>query len=222
MGRMGYLLVALVLLQGCSYEKTLVRKEAEASTYDPASMARIRLFSSPELSASYQPGATCEAFHPSKKNDTKIAARQYKKEQHWLLWAKTSLDLRGMEPEDYQNRVIGMPETKQTRNLRNDRVGYDEFVIPAGKPTVVMINFTAHDSTRNSDSWCFPPPVALTPEAGKDYEISLVWERPNIFVANCRLSVAELVGQEVVKDVREVKTALCAENKNFDYDTVNP
>jgi len=212
------LAVALLvtLVQGCSYEKMNVRNDAEAAKYDPASTARVRFFSSPEYYSSYQPGAACEDFHPGKATDKKTYLRVYENKESYILWRDT--DLRGMKAEDYRNKVIGMPTSKTTEALKSDRLGYDEVVIPVGKPSVLSINYSMH--SQEGSASCYPSPVSLNPEAGKDYEVKFVFEKPQFLVTTCKLTVSELSGVGSPQDVREVKTDLCVKNEHYDYETV--
>ena len=57
------LAAGVLILSGCSYNKTNVLNETEATKYDPATTARIRIYSSPEKLAGFVPGKTCEAYH---------------------------------------------------------------------------------------------------------------------------------------------------------------
>lgn len=208
------LLVALI--QGCSYEKVNVRNEVEAAKYDPASMARVRFFSSPEYSSSYQPGAACEDFHSGKATDRKTYLRVYENKESYILWRDA--DLLGMKAEDYRNRVIGIPASRTTETLKTDRLGYDEVVIPAGKPSVLAINYSMR--SQEGSASCYPSPVSLNPEAGKDYEVRLVFEKPQFLVTTCKLSVSELSEAGSPREVREIKTDLCVKNEHYDYETV--
>lgn len=206
----------VTLLGACGYNKTTIPNTVEAAHYDPEHMARVRIFSSPELQAFYQPGASCEQVRYRKKDDALIATKVYAGNEHHILGRQ--VDLKGMKAEDYQNRAIGIPASEATNRLAHDRIGYDEFVLPAGKPSVVMINYWFRDP--QNPSWCSPAPVVLEPKAGKDYEVEFSFVSTGFMSASCRLDVRELIGNAPIRQGQEVKTNHCVRNEQYNYDTV--
>lgn len=88
------LAAGVLILSGCSYNKTNVRNEAEADKYDPAATARIRLYSSPEKLAGFVPGKTCKAYYNHPVNGElqgMIWTREHDRNQRYILWRDRDL-----------------------------------------------------------------------------------------------------------------------------------
>lgn len=213
-----YLLTAgALLLNGCSYEKTNLRNDTEAAKYDPAASARIRIFSAPEKTASYIPGKTCEAYYNHPENGRlqgSIATRYHDPKQRYILWRGS--DVLGMKAEDYQNRVIGMPATAHTNATKSDRLGYDEFVLPANQPVLVDISY------KTDNGYCYPPTIQFVPKAGKDYEASLEFSKQNFMSSKCSIALVELSGAGLQQETRPVSTSYCSNDGHGHYFTVTP
>ncbi|PYC45896.1 hypothetical protein DMX05_00700 [Pseudomonas soli] len=209
-------------LHGCSfYEKTNIRNEAETAKYDPATTARIRAFTSPEITGSYQANATCEQYRPLQTKEgtpLTVTFKDRTSTKQYMLWRR--VDLLGMVEEDYINRTIGVPASTTTEELKNDRVGYNEHVIPAGKPIVLSLGF--HAVSDQGKAWCYPKPVYLVPQAGKDYEVRYITVKESFMSSSCKVAVSELTGNGPVKTPQPVKTGVCVPDKGYLYRTVGP
>lgn len=207
-----------LLLSGCSYNKTNLHNEAEAAKYDPATSARLRIYSAPEKLASYVPGKTCEAYFNHRVNGRlvgDIVTRTHDPKQRYILW-RTS-DVLNMKAEDYQNQVIGMPATAHTEAVKTDRLGYDEFVIPANQPVLVDIGYMVENGH------CYPPAIQFVPEAGKDYEASLEFRKDSIISsAKCSVDLVALSGSGAIQETRPVPTSYCGNDGHGNYFTVTP
>lgn len=216
------LTLLLAALQGCThYDKTNIRNDVEAAKYDPASTARIRVFSSPEVTGSYQANASCEQYRPfytKEGSPLTVSFRDRRSTKQYILWR--NVDLLGMVEEDYINRTIDIPASQTTEALKHDRLGYNEYVIPAGKPTVMDLGF--HAVYEHGSSRCSPKPVVLVPEAGKDYEVRFATEEINWLTNGCRITVSELSGTAPLKTMQPVKTSMCVLGDGYTFKTVNP
>lgn len=212
------LTASALLLIGCtSYDKTNLRNEAEAAKYDPTTSARIRIYSAPEKYAIYVPGKTCEAYYNHPENGRlqgSIATRAHDPKQSYILWR--TADLLGMKAEDYQNRVIGMPATAHTEAVKTDRLGYDEFVIPAHQPVLVDIGY------KSENGYCYPPTIQFVPEAGKDYEASIEFHKQNFYSAKCSIELVTLSGAGSFQETLPVSTNICRPDRDGHYSTVAP
>ncbi|MEY9333742.1 hypothetical protein ABH911_004053 [Pseudomonas protegens] len=206
-----------LLLTGCSYEKTNLRNDTEAAKYDPTNSARIRIFSAPEKPASYIPGKTCEAYYNHPENGRlqgSIATRHHDPKQRYILWRDS--DVLGMKIEDYQNRVIGIPTTAHTEAVKFDRLGYDEFVIPANQPVLIDINY------KTDNGHCYPPTIQFVPKAGKDYEASLEFSKQSALSSKCAINLVKLSGTGVLKETQAASTSYCGNDGHGRYFTVTP
>lgn len=196
------------LIQGCSYQKTNVNNEIEKAKYDPQFNSRVRVFSSPEVTGRYKSFENCEQTHQI-KNENDAGFKDFRDRtptKTYILWRRA--DLLGMMEEDYKNRVIGVPPTVTTESVKADRLGYNEYVVPAGKPTVFVMNYLAvSDSGR---FWCHPDSAYLTPVEGKDYEVKLEFEKTNLMSAVCKVVVSEITGGESIRSVQSVSSNSCA------------
>lgn len=200
-----------LLVQGCSYQKTNITNEAEKEKYSPEFSSRIRAFNSPETTGSYKTLASCEDVSQPKTGkdvDSKIF-RDRTSTKTYILWRR--VDLLGMKEEDYINRVIGIPATLTTEAVKSERLGYDEFVIPAGKPTVLRMSYDA--SSDSGHSWCYPKPAYLTPKAGKDYEVKLEFRKIDLLSSGCRIVISEITGAEMIKQPQEISSNTCIANQ---------
>ncbi|NWC95332.1 MULTISPECIES: hypothetical protein [unclassified Pseudomonas] len=196
------LALTCLMLGACSYTKTTLPNDQEAARYDPATSARVRIFTSPEFIGSYQPGQSCAQLNTHAANRGLIDTTVYKHQESYMLWR--TVDLRGMQPENYQNNVIGMPPSQATQRLQTDRLSYSEFVLPAGKPSVVQVRYSAPDGS------CDAPPVMFEPQAGKDYEVSMQFSKDGfIATARCQVNVVALGGEAAVKQSAPVATKPC-------------
>lgn len=212
------LAAGVLILSGCGYNKTNVRNETEAAKYDPATTARIRIYSSPEKLAGFVPGKTCEAYHNHPVNGTlqgMIDSRTYDPKQQYILWRK--VDLLGMKAEDYQNRVIGIPVTVRAEALKTDRLGYDEFVIPANQPVLVDISYSDHNG-----GYCYPPDIQFVPKAGQDYEASLEFHKQSFISSKCSINLVALSGSGSQQETSPVSTSFCGNDGHGRYFTVTP
>ncbi|MGE4407905.1 hypothetical protein [Pseudomonas sp.] len=197
------LLVAL-FVQGCSYNKVSVKDEVEAGKYDPVSMARVRVFSSPESVASYYPGLSCaEAKRVGFKGAKPL--RVHENKERYILGRKA--DLLGMKVEDYRNTTIGMPISETTQELEKDRLAYNEVVVPADVSSVFSMFYSVND--QNVRAYCYPPNVSISPRAGADYELRLILDQKSFGRSSCHVSVKELIGKESVKKVSDINFDVC-------------
>lgn len=206
---LGITLLAL-LVQGCSYQKTNINNEAEKGKYNPESSSRIRVFTSPEITGKYKTVESCEkASQIKNENDTGFKNfRDRTSTKKYILWR--NVDLLGMVEEDYINRVIGVPATVTTESIKAERLGYNEYVIPAGKPTVFAMSYYA--SSDSGKFWCYPNSAYLTPKAGKDYEIKLEFEKTNLVSSVCRVVVSEITGNDAIKKPQKINSDSCMSN----------
>ncbi|MDM3886031.1 hypothetical protein QSV36_10515 [Pseudomonas sp. BCRC 81390] len=212
------LAAGVLILSGCSYNKTNVRNETEAAKYDPATTARIRIYSSPEKLAGFVPGKTCEAYHNHPVNGElqgMIWTREHDRNQRYILWRDT--DLLGMQAEDYRNRVIGIPATAHTEAVKTDRLGYDEFVIPANQPVLVKIMYVEQNG-----SYCYPPDIQFVPKAGQDYEASLEFHKQSFISSKCSIDLVALSGAGSQQETTPVSTSFCGNDGHGRYFTVTP
>lgn len=196
-----------LLVQGCSYQKTNIINEAEKEKYSPYFSSRIRAFNSPETTGSFKTLENCKDASQA-KNGKDVESRIFRDRSStktYILWRR--VDLLGMKEEDYVNRVIGIPATLTTESLKSERLGYDEFVVPAGKPTVLIMSYNA--SSDSGRSWCYPKPAYLTPKAGKDYEVKLEFEKIDFLSSGCRVVISEITGANMIKQPQEISSNSC-------------
>lgn len=196
-----------LLVQGCSYQKTNIINEAEKGKYSPGLSSRIRVFNSPETTGSYKTLESCKDTSQKKngKDTESKAFRDRTSTKTYILWRR--VDLLGMKEEDYINRVIGIPATVTTESLKSERLGYNEFVIPAGKPTAfAMIYYASSDS---GTSKCYPKPAYLTPKAGKDYEVKLEFEKIDFLSSGCGIVISEITGSDTIKQTQRINSNSC-------------
>lgn len=202
------LALSLTLI-GCATTKTDVRNEAQISQYDPANSARIRLITGDTTNAGFLSGQTCEAFY----NGSLLT-----KTPEEAGWQKAHIDSAGLYPfraTDSQNSVIGMPASKASKAINQSPKVFDEHVIAAGKP------FIAGFAMGGSQMSCFPAPVTLVPEPGKDYEMELQMVKISTFKAGCVIAVRQLSVQGNNTDETPLRPQVCAKTPSGWY-TVTP
>ncbi|WP_411379089.1 hypothetical protein [Pseudomonas sp. MPB26] len=195
------------LIQGCSYQKTNITNEVEKNSYNPESSSRVRVFTSPEVTGRFKSFESCEQTRQI-KNENDMGFKNFRDRtptKTYLLWRR--VDLLGMMEEDYKNRVIGIPATLTTESVKTERLGYNEYVLPAGKPTLfIMKYFVTSDSGK---FWCYPDSAYLTPKQGKDYEVKLEFEKTGLMSSACKVVVSEITGGESIKQVQSVNSNSC-------------
>jgi hypothetical protein len=199
------LAVSLTLI-GCATTKTDVRNEAHISRYDPTTTARVRLITT---HAGFISGQTCEMFY----NESLLT-----KTPEEAGWQTAHVDSAGLYPfraTDRQNSVIGMPASKASKAINQSPKVFDEHVIPAGKP------FIAGFAMGGSQLSCFPAPVTLIPEPGKDYEMELQMMKISTFKAGCVIAVRQLSTQADTTVETPLRPQVCAKTPSGWY-TVTP
>jgi hypothetical protein len=202
------LAVSLTLI-GCATTKTDVRNEAQIRQYDPANTARVRLITGDTSNAGFISGQTCEAFY----NESLLT-----KTPEEAGWQTAHVDSSGLYPfraTDSQNSVIGMPVSKASKAINQSPKVFDEHVIPAGKP------FIAGFAMGGSQISCFPAPVTLVPEPGKDYEMELQVFKVSTLQAGCVIAVRQLSTQAGTTVERPLRPQVCAKTQSGWY-TVDP
>jgi hypothetical protein len=202
------LAVSLTLI-GCATTKTDVRNEAHISRYDPTTTARVRLITGDTTHAGFISGQTCEMFY----NESLLT-----KTPEEAGWQTAHVDSAGLYPfraTDRQNSVIGMPASKASKAINQSPKVFDEHVIPAGKP------FIAGFAMGGSQLSCFPAPVTLIPEPGKDYEMELQMMKISTFKAGCVIAVRQLSTQADTTVETPLKPQVCAKTPSGWY-TVTP
>lgn len=196
-------------LIGCATTKTDVRNEAQISQYDPANSARVRFITGDTANAGFLSGQTCEAFY----NGSLLT-----KTPEEAGWQKAHVDSAGLYPfraTDSQNSVIGMPASKASKAINQSPKVFDEHVIAAGKP------FIAGFAMGGSQMSCFPAPVTLIPEPGKDYEMELQMVKISTFKAGCVIAVRQLSVQSNNMVETPLRPQVCAKTPSGWY-TVTP
>ncbi|WP_374437846.1 hypothetical protein [Pseudomonas panipatensis] len=191
------LLGLTLLLAGCATTKTDVRNEAAAAKYNPATMARIRIFTSPNTRGHFISGQTCEQFY----NVSLKAGR----EEDLVTQAHTiGPGITGILTSDFRNNVIGMPATAASKQINDTPRYFDEHVVPAGKPLIVRLYF------RDSRLICRPPPRVFTPEPGADYEFEYLGTAEGVFSQyTCNTEFRKLDQQGSTTVEIPTETALC-------------
>lgn len=206
--RLLFPLAASLTLIGCATTKTDVRNEAHISRYDPTTTARVRLITGDTTHAGFISGQTCEMFY----NESLLT-----KTPEEAGWQTAHVDSAGLYPfraTDRQNSVIGMPASKASKAINQSPKVFDEHVIPAGKP------FIAGFAMGGSQLSCFPAPVTLIPEPGKDYEMELQMMKISTFKAGCVIAVRQLSTQANTTVETSLRPQVCAKTPSGWY-TVN-
>lgn len=210
------LLATVLAMAGCGTNKVNIENVVEAQKYDPASTARIRIFSGQAVYGGYVVGQTCETYYNVSKKSGIVpppgwrVVRNHKKEE------LSSITLR--YPSDYQNNVIGMPSSKKVQNINATNGYYDELVIPAGQTFIASLWFGA------GKSGCSPAAASFIPQAGKDYEIRFDYTSESYFSPTmCHVGVYELQSaggpSNVVREL-PISTNYCLSDSSGTYHTV--
>lgn len=108
-----------------------------------------------------------------------------------------------------------MPASKASKAINQSPKVYDEHVIAAGKP------FIAGFAMGGSQISCFPAPVTLIPEPGKDYEMELQMVKISTFKAGCVIAVRQLSVQGNNTVETPLRPQVCAKTPSGWY-TVTP
>lgn len=200
------LLCIALCLAGCSTTKTDVRNESRAAQYDPTTSARVRIISGEQTFGRFIAGQTCEVlFNETLKSLPKgsnpwIAARP--DDPAWFPMSRKT---------DYQNNTIGMPQSNASRTINESKHFYDEHVVPANQPVIVVMSLW---STQLS---CYPPAVAITPKPGEDYEIALEYSQGACYTAIRKLAQLGTATIEV-----PVSPAICRKDNEGKTHTIDP
>lgn len=140
-------LFPILLLSGCG--STSHERSIQDHPYDPANSARIRLYGNNGLLAEINPGQACD----SSKEPLGAYGQSFADKINSTLGQHTK-------------RSVGMPISWKSAHLSYGE-SYSEFVIPAGKPSVVRTRLLT------AEVRCAPDARVFVPEAGKDYEAYL-------------------------------------------------
>lgn len=170
--------------------------------------ARARLITGDTTNAGFISGQTCEMFY----NESLLT-----KTPEVSGWQTAHVDSAGLYPfraTDSQNSVIGMPASKASKAINQSPKVFDEHVIAAGKP------FIAGFAMGGSQISCFPAPVTLIPEPGKDYEMELQVIKISMFKAGCVIAVRQLSTQANTTVETPLRPQVCAKTPSGWY-TVN-
>ncbi|WP_339416026.1 MULTISPECIES: hypothetical protein [unclassified Pseudomonas] len=108
-----------------------------------------------------------------------------------------------------------MPASKANKAINQSPKVFDEHVIPAGKP------FIAGFAMGGSQMSCFPAPVTLIPEPGKDDEMELQMLKISTFKAGCVIAVRQLSAQGDTTVETPLRPQVCAQMPSGWY-TVRP
>lgn len=204
------LFVALVAigLNGCgATQKVNVRDEAEASRYDPTSMARIRFFAQGMIQAGYVSGQSCESFY----NDTTAQA-----DPERAGWKKSDPHLGEMFRRD-ENLVVGMPASKSTAEVNQSRAYYNEHIVPANRPLIV-----GYVAGGPGSVYCKPFPIIFTPQAGQDYEAWYQYTRNQFNQPACTISLQKIVSVGGTTAEQRVIPLACLGEQVGQYQTADP
>lgn len=179
----GAVSMALVMLAACSTSSSLT-----APKYDPKTSARIRVFGQNAIGIRLYPGKTCMPW-----DDDGVIKASGSIRQSWQSFIGTA-----------ESTSIGMPSTERLRQRRDQRFAkefYNEYVLNASGPVVISMGFDG--SSPHMWRHCNPPAVMFSPEAGKDYEASLV-----LAGKYCYVSLDEIQkGKESTAPVSSAKKA---------------
>lgn len=196
-------------LAGCGTQKINVINQAEASKFNPATSARLRLVSGEGALGGFVSGQKCETYF----NETTFLFPQGR--SGWVnAHIKTNSEPPLREP-DTQNSVIGMPETAATTSINSSKRYYDEYVVPANQPVITGASMDGSKGT------CTPTPVLFTPEPGADYEISYQFVQNGLFSTGCQTHVRKLSKTGSIATEAPVFPKFCAKNDKGRYVTVD-
>ncbi|WP_339436413.1 hypothetical protein [Pseudomonas sp. EL_65y_Pfl1_R32] len=98
-----------------------------------------------------------------------------------------------------------MPASKANKAINQSPKVFDEHVIQAGKP------FTAGFAMGGSQMSCFPAPVTLIPEPGKDDEMELQMLKISTFKAGCVIALRQLSAQGDTTVETPLRPQVCAQ-----------
>ncbi|MDD2050678.1 hypothetical protein [Pseudomonas putida] len=178
-------LVTVFAIAGCGTNKINIENVVEAQKYDPASTARIRIFSGQGIYAGYVVGQTCEEYYNVSKKSGIIPPPGWRVVRDHTKEELSSITLR--YPSDYQNNIIGMPGSAKTQNVNTTNGYFDERVMPAGQTFIASLWFGAAKSS------CSPASASFIPQAGKDYEVRLDYTKESYLAPTmCHVGVYEL------------------------------
>lgn len=204
------LVVAIVVLSltGCgATQKANVRNEAEASRYDPSSMARIRLFAQGMIQGGYVSGKSCESFY----NDTMA-----QEDPERAGWKKGDAHLGEMFRRE-ENSVVGMPASKSTAEINESRLYYNEHVVPANRPLIV-----GYVAGGPGSVYCKPFPIIFTPQPGQEYEAWYQYTRNQFNQPACTISLQKIVTVGDTTAEHRVMPLACVGEKVGEYQTADP
>lgn len=203
-----FLSMIAIGLAGCgATQKVDVRNETEASQYDPASMARIRLFAQGMVQGGYISGRSCEAYY----NDSGVQSAPEK-----AGWKEGDEHLGEFLRKD-ENSVVGMPASKSTAEINQSRLYYNEHVVPANRPLIVEYRAGSPGSV-----YCKPFPIIFTPQPGQDYEVWYLNTRNQFNQSACAISLQKImtVGGATVE--QRVIPQACIGQRVGEYKTADP
>lgn len=170
---------SVLFLSGCG--STNHEQPIQDQPYDLTTTARIRLFGNNGLPVAINPGQDCDSSKEPR-----------------LAYGYTVADKIKSTLGQHTKRSIGMPASWKSEHLSYGE-SYSEFVIPAGKPSVVVMKLVTDQASCVLDARVF------VPEAGKDYEAYLdrhEWR--------CGSVIRLLSGLETPGPIAEVTSGSCA------------
>ncbi|WP_265533287.1 hypothetical protein [Pseudomonas saponiphila] len=139
--------ISVLSVSGCGSNN--YQQSPQEQPYDPATTARIRLFGNNGLPAAIKPGQDCMS-----------------KQEPVYAYGYSLADKVNSTLGQHTRRSVGMPASWRSEHLSYGE-SYAEFVIPAGKPSVVLMKMVA------GQAFCLPPANVFEPQPGKDYEAYL-------------------------------------------------
>lgn len=201
------LALALTLI-GCTTTKIDVRNEAEAARFDPATTARVRVISGDNVQGNFVSGQSCEKFF----NDS---VKRLPIEQSG--WKDVHVDSPGLFPfrySDKQNSVIGMPASKVSKTINNSPRLYDEYVVAANQPFIVLLGMAGSIS-------CSPKPMTFIPEPGQNYEVQFQFIKLSTFTSGCTIELRklEVVGNNTTET--DIQPQVCFRSEDGLFHTMD-
>jgi hypothetical protein len=157
-----------------------MEQRALATPYDPATSARIRIYGNNGQPSGIRIGQDCSST-----------------EEPTPAYGYTLADKLGSTLGQHNNHSIGMPASWRTQHPAWGD-SYSEFVIPAGKPSVIKMELVTEQVS------CMALARLLVPQAGQDYEAYLMYEG-----SRCRGTVRLLSNPEDAEPGSEVQTVSC-------------
>jgi len=168
-----------LLLSGCA--TTHNEPPIQEQPYDRAATARIRLFGNNGLPVAINPGQDCASS-----------------KEPLLAYGQTLADKINSSLGQHTKRSVGMPASWRSDHLSYGE-SYSEFVIPAGKPSVIVMKLVTDGLI------CMAPARVFVPEAGKDYEAYL-----DRYDGKCIGRVRLLSGLEAPGPTADVPSGICS------------